>query len=468
MRKVYEPRPYQLLMRELMMSRPRCNIFARMGMGKTVEALTGIDMLNAIDGTQRTIVFAPKRVALSVWPREAEKWGHLRDIKVMPIIGTAEDRAKALHQDANVWTINYDNIPWLVEHFKANGKPWPFTRAIADESTRLKNFRLRGQGGTRATAIASVAFEPIKWWVNLTGTPAPNGLKDLWGQQWFVDGGRRLGRTFTAFKERWFQPAWNGYGVEPQKHAQAEIQELLKDVSVALDPKDWFDLADPVMNDVYVELPPRARRKYREMEVLMYTELERDARTHGIEAVNAAARTVKCLQLANGAAYIERGNNEEWAEVHSAKLEALDSIVTEANGAPVLVSYQWNSDAARIMKAYPKARLLDDKKQTEDDWNDGKIPMLLAHPASAGHGLNLQRGGNIIVYFGLWWDLELYEQILERIGPMRQLQEGLDRNVFVYRIVARDTVDEDVLTRLATKASVQDILIASQKRRRLV
>jgi SNF2 family DNA or RNA helicase len=301
--------------------------------------------------------------------------------------------------------------------------------------------------------------------VNLTGTPAPNGMADLWGQNWFVDRGHRLGKSYTAFTKRWFSRSWDGYGITPQACAQDQIQAAMQDVTLILNSKDWFDLADPIVTDIKVKLPEEAQRIYREMEKQMFVELEHDGKEHGVEAFNAAARTVKCLQIANGAAYVERGNSEKWADVHDAKLEALESVVEEANGMPVLVAYQWKSDAARIMKAFPAARMLDkDGGKVEKDFNAGRIPILLAHPKSAGHGLNLQYGSNIIVFFGLWWDLELYQQIIERIGPTRQAQAGFDRNVWIYRLVAEGTVDEDVITRLETKREVQDILMNSQRR----
>jgi SNF2 family DNA or RNA helicase len=464
MRKKFAAREYQTLIVEHVLRNKRCNVFAGMGMGKTVSTLTAIDAINVLEGTTPALILAPKRVAHHVWPEEAEKWSHLHDIRVMPIAGTARQRVLALREDANVFTTNYEQIPWLVEHYADAGR-WPFKLVVADESTRLKSFRLR-QGGARAASLARVAHSQTERWVNLTGTPAPNGMADMWGQNWFVDRGERLGKSYSAFSKRWFARSWDGYGIAPQANAQAQITEAMRDVTLVLNSKDWFDLKDPIVTNIYVDLPEQARRVYTEMEKRMYVELQHDQKEYGVEAFNAAARTMKCLQIANGAAYVERGDSERWADLHDAKLEALESIVEEANGMPVLVAYQWKSDRARIMKVFPKARCISEGGDILQAWNRGEVPILLAHPKSAGHGLNLQEGGNIIAFFGLWWDLEQHQQIIERIGPTRQAQAGLERNVWVYRIVAKNTVDEDVLTRLETKREVQDILMDSQRRSR--
>lgn len=283
------------------------------------------------------------------------------------------------------------------------------------------------------------------------------------GQAWFLDRGERLRRSYTAFKDRWFQAVMRGerLDIEPLPFAQAEIESRLRDICISLDARDYFDLADPIVNTVRVELPAAARRMYREMEREMFLSLSDGT---AIEAFNAASKTIKCLQLANGAIYTD-ATGEAFAEVHDMKLQALDSIVTEAAGMPVLVAYHFKSDLARLTRAFPQGRVLDDDAQTIRDWNAGKIPILFAHPASAGHGLNLQDGGNIIVFFGHWWNLEERMQIIERIGPTRQAQAGHDRPVFIHNIVAADTMDELVITRVETKREVQDLLLEAMKRR---
>lgn len=448
----WSPRPYQGLIIDHIHNVPRCAVWAGMGLGKSVSTLTAIDGLIMAGEDHPTLVLAPLRVARSTWPEEARKWRHLRNVSVMPIVGSESERRRALRYDASVCTTNYEQVEWLVDYY---GERWPFRTIVADEATKLKSFRLR-QGGRRAAALAKINHK-VKRFVELTGTPSPNGLQDLWGQAWFLDGGKRLGRTFDAFKQRWFQRSFDGYGVQPLPHAQEQIQAALRDVCITIDATDWFELDAPIVNNVYVDLPPRARTLYRDMEKQMFMELE----GHGVEVFNAAARTIKCLQLANGAAYVDDQGN--WKSVHDEKLDALEDIIEEAAGAPILVAYHFKSDLARLQSAFPNGRPLDADPRTIRDWNAGRIPVLFAHPASAGHGLNLQDGGNILVYFGHWWNLEERMQILERIGPTRQMQAGHKRPVFIHNIIARDTVDELVIERVETKREVQDILLSAMK-----
>jgi SNF2 family DNA or RNA helicase len=331
---------------------------------------------------------------------------------------------------------------------------------VADEATKLKGFRLR-QGTQRAKALARVAHKRVTRWINLTGTPSPNGLADLWGQTWFIDQGQRLGRTFDGFSTRWFRPHHSGFGVVAMPHAQAEIQAKLADVCLSLDARDWFDLREPIVNVIRVDLPAKARALYRDMEREMFAQIA----GHEVEAFNAASRTIKCLQIANGAAYTD-DTATQWVEIHDAKLQALESIINEAAGAPVLVAYHFKSDLARLQRAFPQGRALDAGPGTIQAWNAGQIPLLFAHPASAGHGLNLQDGGNILAFFGHNWNLEEFQQIIERIGPTRQAQAGHDRPVFIHHIVAADTVDELVMARRESKREVQDLLMDAMKAKR--
>lgn len=447
-------RPYQHRAVQHMLDTPRCALWAGMGLGKTISTLTALSALSLVDEGIPTLVLAPLRVASSVWPYEIAKWGLQNILCVSTILGSKIERCAALRRDANIFTCNYDNLQWLCEYL---GDDWPFRTVVADESTRLKSFRLR-QGGKRAQALSKVAHRKVERWVNLTGTPAPNGLKDLWGQMWFVDQGQRLGRTFSAFSQRWFRPTYDGYDIEPLPHAQAEIQELLKDVCLTLDPKDYFDLKDPIINNIYVDLPVQAMKLYKDMEKKMFIELEGSS----VEAFNAASMTIKCLQIANGAVYTDESGN--FKKVHDEKIKALESVIEEASGVPILVTYHFKSDLARLREAFPKGRTLDASIGTIQDWNAGHIPILFAHPASAGHGLNLQSGGNIIVFFGHWWNLEEYQQIIERIGPVRQMQAGHDRPVFIHHILARNTIDEVVMQRRETKREVQDLLLGAMKK----
>lgn len=455
----FKAREYQRAIISHIIKNKRCAVFAGMGMGKTSSTLFALDYIKRLYDEGPALVLAPLRVASSTWVDEVAKWDDL-DLTVSAIVGNQAQRLKALNTPADVYTTNYENIPWLI---KTLGDKWNFTTIVADESTKLKGFRLGGGGGSRAKALSKVAFAKVTRFIELTGTPSPNGLLDLWGQMYFVDHGERLGRTFSAYTSTYFTQKRVGatpFAVtyESCTWAQDRIQERLKDVCISLNAADYFDLEDPIVSPVYVDLPPKVRKVYDGLQRDMYAELENGEE---IDAVSAAAKTVKCLQVASGAIYSEDGSS--WTELHDEKIEALKSIVEEAAGMPVLVSYHWKSDLDRLLTAFPKGRALDKDPKTIRDWNAGKIPVLFAHPASAGHGLNLQDGGNILVFFSHWWNLETRLQIIERIGPTRQAQAGHSRPVFIYNIIARNTVDDLVIKRCETKRAVQDLLLEALK-----
>ena len=464
MSKPFTPRPYQTIGAQWIAERPRCALWAGMGMGKTITTLNVLDILyNLVGESDPTLVLAPLRVARDTWPEETGKWDHLKNMEVIPITGTPAERADALRRKAQVYTTNYENLPWLIDRCLTAGG-WPFRTIIADESTKLKSFRLR-QGGARAQAIARVAHTKVKRWVNLTGTPASNGLQDLWGQTWFLDQGERLGRTFSAFQDRWFQAVPGGVNytqLRPLPFAQAQIQERLSDICLTLDPADWFDLEKPVVNKIMVNLPPKAAAKYREMERDLFTQIN----GHDIEALSAASKSQKCLQLASGAVYTSADpKNHAWSTVHDEKLQALEDIIGEAD-VPVLCAYHFVSDRERILKAFPKAVDLATREGMAK-FRAGKSPLGIAHPQSLGHGVDgLQHVTNQIVFFSHWWSLEAHDQIIERIGPVRQMQAGNRRPVFIHYIVARGTVDETVIQRHETKRDVQDLLLDYMKGKR--
>lgn len=464
MRKAYTPRAFAPLAMDLFAREPRCALLAKPGMGKTVLTMTYLDHLHNVWGEDRpTLVLAPLRVARDTWPHEAGKWDHLRGFEVVAVTGDAKARTAALRRDAPVFATNYDNLVWLREQFQ--GKPWPFSTVIADESTKLKGFRLR-QGGVRAQALAQVAHKDVERWVNLTGTPASNGLEDLWGQTWFLDAGARLGRTFSAFRERWFRPVQHGgfNSWSPAENAQEEIQARLADICLTLDPKDWFDLADPIVNIIEVELPYSARAKYREMERELFFEIDGTE----VEAFSAAAKSQKCLQIANGAAYLEaeRYGAGTWVEVHTEKLDALEELCEATGDEPLLVAYYFKSDLARLQRRFPGGLNLAEAADM-DQAQAGKGKLWFGHPASIGHGVDgLQKWCRQIVLFAQDWNLEHFDQILERIGPMRQYQEGNAVDVFIHHIVARGTIDELVMARRESKREVQDLLLDYLKAKR--
>jgi SNF2 family DNA or RNA helicase len=472
--KPFTPRPWQPGAIDHIVERPRCAVWADMGMGKTSITLTALDRIDMIDGSAwPALALGPLRVARKVWREETQKWEHTAEISVSQVIGDASERIAALKRDAQLYTVNYDVLPWLIDHL---GGKFRFKTIIPDESRRLKGYRAK-QGGAQTRALAKVAWLPcVKHFIEQTGTPSPNGLKDLWGQVWYLDQGKRLGRTYSAFEERWFAFKRIRDALNPNKaqiqtviqpHAHVEIHELVRDLCLSIRAKDWFDLRQPIQRTVRVELPADAKRLYKQMERDFFTKI----RGHEIEAFSAGAKSMKLLQLAGGAAYLDPDveNDEDpraraYVVTHDAKIEALESIIEEAEGMPLLVAYQFKSDVPRLKKAFPEARVLHSEKD-EDDFKAGLIPMLLAHPKSAGHGIDgFQAVTNIIVFFGHTWDLELRQQIIGRVNEIRQMQAGLDRPLIIYDIVAEDTIDEDVLLRHETKRSVQDLLLEATKR----
>lgn len=466
MRKVYTPRPYAGLAMRHLGDVDRCALWAKPGMGKTSITMTFLDNLHNVWGEDApTLVLAPLRVARDTWANEADKWDHLSGLEVVPVVGDTKQRAAALRRDAQVFTTNYENIVWLRQHLKDQRRAWPFRTVVADESTKLKNFRLR-QGGVRAQALAGIAHKDVSRWINLTGTPASNGLEDLWGQTWFQDAGVRLGRTFSAFRERWFQPVMNGAAHDKSKQfyqwraapwAADEIHARLADICLTLDPVDWFDLKEPIVNVIEVELPPTAKAKYREMERELFTMVG----IQEVEAFSAAAKYGKCLQMAAGAVFLEDGKT--WVKIHDEKLDALEELVDATGDDPLLVSYHYTHERERLLGRFPDALDLSRKDHMAHAMA-GRGKLWLGHPASMGHGVDgLQEHCNTVVFFAQDPNLEFHDQILERVGPMRQFQAGKDRPVFLHYLVARGTIDELEITRRTTKRSVQDALMDYMK-----
>lgn len=468
--KHFIPRPWQPPMIDFGLNTPRCNILARMGMGKTPAVLEITDRRLLAGEIKRNLVIAPLRVARSTWVDEVGKWHEFAHLKIQPIIGTRDERIAALRNDkADIYTVNYENVPWLIDHIGV--EHWPFDMVTPDEASKLRSFRLL-QGGKRAQALSKIVETgKTKFWINLSGTIAPNGLANLWAPMWFVDRGQRLGRSYDAFESRWFgyqraKDAVNAHKTRISRiafpHAFDEITRLIKDVSLAFNPKDWFNIKDPVVVPVYVDLPPEAKKKYREMERDMFTHLG----GHDIEAFASSGKVIKCQQLANGAVYT--GSDEQverdvshWVPAHDEKLDALESIIEENDGEILLVAYHFKPDLARLKKRFPDGVHIQTKAQ-EDAFKRGEIPLAFVHPQSIGHGVDgFQNVCHIIVFFALTFDLDPHDQIIERIGPMRQMQAGTDREVMVYQILARGTVDETMAERLVEKRGVLDATMDS-------
>ena len=445
----FEPREYQAAMISWIQSHDRSALFCPMGSGKTVSTLTALD-------TYPILIVAPLRVAKSTWPDEITKWEHLKHLKCSVIAGTPKQRLKALNSDAQIYTTNFENLTWLVEELQ---QKWPFKTVVVDESTKLKGFRTH-QGSKRAKSLARVAHTLVKKIVLLTGTPAPNGLLDLWGQTWFIDKGERLEKSYGRYCDKFFDSDYMGYNFTPKRGAQEEIQNKIRDVCLTIKVEDWMPVDEPIVNIIKTDMPDKALKIYKQMEKDMFVQLE----SEGVEALSAATVGIKCSQIANGALYKEDGTYET---VHDEKIEALKSIVEEANGMPVLVSYRFKSDLARLRIAFPAGRTLNDSDEILSEWNKGNIPVLFVHPKSAGHGLNLQDGSNILAFFSIDWNLEEHLQVIERIGTLRQKQAGHNRPVFLHYILSKGTIDELILERLSTKKSVQEVLLNAVKRNKL-
>ena len=445
------PRPYQEIMVNHILKHDRCAIWAGMGMGKTPACLHAI-VHQRLYCSDKILVIAPLRVARDVWPNEVEKWDEFKHLTYATIIGTEKERIQAVRKNTDIHIVNYENIVWLLD---AVGVQWPWTMIILDESTRMKSFRLR-QGGKRARALGKMTWTKIKKVIELTGTPNPNGFLDLWGQLWFLDRGERLELSYTNYVKKYFKlkhPNSFQYILNTPETADV-ISNKVKDICISLKFEDWYDIDKPIHYKISVYMDAALQKIYDKFQKDLVLKLQSG---DNITANFAASLSIKSLQFANGAMYIDDQKN--WKEVHRYKLEALENIINELSGENIIVAYFFKSDLIRLKKYFPKGQELDQKSATIKKWNEGKIPLLFLHPASAGHGLNLQHGGRTIVFFSHWWNLEQREQAIERVGVVRQFQAGYNRAVLVYDICTVDTIDELVLQRHKTKQSIQEILL---------
>ncbi len=402
------------------------------------------------------LIIAPKAVCELTWPAEREKWTEFNDLRVVPIMGTERTRMDGMLSWGDVYLINYENLPWLVQQYA--GKPWPFRIVVADESTKIKSYRAN-QGGKRAKALASIAQQTGRW-INLTGTPSPNGYKDLWGQQWFIDFGARLGTAYSHYMRRWFVE--NPYTRQVElRHpsCKLEIDALMADCTLSIRAEDWMQVSAANYIEREVRLPAAAMQLYKQMERDFWIEIQKLEDRHEVTAVNAAALSQKLLQISSGSV-IHDGKTA--VHVHSAKLEALESIAEELQE-PLLVTYWYRAEIDMLKKHFKDIRIFSGQ-QDEADWNAGKIQLMAIHPQSAGHGINLQYGGRAMAHMTHTWNAELREQVEARIGPLRQKQAGLDRAVVHYNLVATGTLDRDVLDRVAGKLDIQTALMRAHAR----
>lgn len=387
----------------------------------------------------KALVVAPKRVVTDTWARECQKWDHLNHLKVSPIVGTPRERRAAIRRQADIYLVSRDNIKWLIETLDGY---WPYDVLVLDELSSFKNPQTN-----RFKALRKVAYK-CKRVIGLTGTPAPNGYTDLWSQIYLLDQGERLGKTLTDFRRRYCEAIRYPYFVKwsvPKEHLH-DIDRKISDICISMTAKDYLKLPPVYSIITNVTLDKKAQRAYDEMKQEAVLEL---ANTE-IIGVTAAALMNKLLQIAGGAVYDEDG---AVTEIHDAKLEALEQIIEESQGQPVLVFYSYRFDVDRIRRRFPEARTME-TDQDISDWNAGTVPLMLAHPASCGHGLNLQEGGHIIVWFGPTWSLELYQQANARLN-----RQGQDKPVMIYHLIASGTVDERVMEAIQNKSTTQEALI---------
>ena len=466
----FTKRPFQYEGTRFLLCNQRSALFVEPGCGKTSITADAIDLLIMAGFSDQILIIAPLRVARSTWKDEFAKWDHLCHHEVSCMVGTAEERLEALNAKSQIKTINFENLPWLHDTLKLQGKKWPFRVIVIDESSRLKSLRtswqtsktgkkfLRVAEGLRVKDTLKESWNPevvaeTYVWL-LTGSPCADRISDLWPQMFFIDGGKALGKTFSDFDMRWWRTGYNRWDKQIVPHAEEEIQKLIEPHVFTIRAEDYMQLGEEIETNIYVDLPDAVREQYDEFERESFIELRVAEEDIEIEAFTAATSQLKLRQIANGSLYIDKDKNVE--ELHDAKIQVLESIAEESGSMPLLVVYHFKSDLAKLKKAFPKGRAFDTKKTTEDAFKAGKIPMLFVHPQGAGHGIDsLQHVTNKIVFYSLDWSNENRMQVIARIGKVRQAQAGYKRPCFIFNIVARDTVDEIILDRVAGKLSVE-------------
>lgn len=417
-------------------------------MSKTVITLTAINDLKFNRfAVNKVLVIAPKKVAEATWSKEAAKWDHLKLLRIVPVLGTLKKRIRALNTPADVYVINRDNVRWLVEYYRNS---WPFDTVVVDELSSFKNHQAK-----RFKSLTWVR-KHINRIVGLTGTPAPNGLTDLWAQLYLLDEGERLERKITHYRERYFERGYDGFSYKLKPGAAESIQEKIQDICISMKAEDYLELPDCIVNVIPVVLDTKAEAQYKKLEKEMLLQIDEST----IDAGSAAVLSNKLLQLCNGAVYAE---DREVIEIHDCKIEAFLETIEQLNGQPVLVAYNFQHDLTRIKKALAKSGLRVrelEGPQDETDWNNRQIDVLLAHPASTAYGLNLQDGGNHVIWFGLNWSLELYLQFNKRLH-----RQGQKQKVFLHHLVVENSRDTDVMSALADKDATQEALLQSLKAR---
>ena len=440
----YTPHAYQRYAAQFILDHPAAAVFLDCGLGKTVITLTAIrELLHDSFAVRRVLIIAPLRVARDTWPAEIRKWDHLSDLTYAVAVGNTAKRLAALRQKAEITIINRENVDWLVKN-----NTFDFDMVVVDELSAFKSHRTR-----RFKALMKVR-PMVSRIVGLTGTPSSNGLMDLWAEFRLLDMGKRLGRFLTHYRERYFLPdkrnAQMVFTYKPRPGAEEKIYEAIGDITISMKSGDYLELPKCLTNVVRVEMNERERRIYERLKKDMAAEIDGKE----IDAMNAAALSGKLLQMAAGAVYDGEG---QAVRLHDRKLDALEDLVESANGRPVLIAYWFRHDLERIRKRFPGAREL---RQEADiaDWNAGKISIGLIHPASAGHGLNLQDGGSMLIWFSLTWSLELNQQTNARLW-----RQGQKHTVTIHYLVMKNSIDESVMAALSRKDKVQEALMSAVK-----
>ena len=452
---IFKPHAYQQHCIDQIIQVKKIGLFLDMGLGKTITTLTAIKELKYYRfQVRKVLVIAPKKVAEGTWTREKDKWEHTKMLRVSPVLGSQTKRVRALNTPADIYIINRENVVWLVDYYKND---WPFDMVVVDESSSFKSHKAK-----RFKALASMGSH-IDRMVELTGTPSPNGLDDLWAQIFLLDGGERLGKRYTQFRERYFQPDKIGadgmvYSYEAKPGTDRAILDRISDICISMKAEDYLQLPDITYHEVPVVLDPKALKAYQELEREMVLQIPEDEEE--ISVTSAAALSNKLLQLANGALYDE---DRQVHEIHNCKIEAFLELIESLQGKPALVFYNYQHDRERILKALEGSKLQIRELKTprdEDDWNNREIDILLTHPASSAYGLNLQQGGNHVIWFGLTWNYELYTQANKRLH-----RQGQQEKVIIHHLVCRGTRDEDVMYALEQKDNVQNWVMESLKAR---
>jgi SNF2 family DNA or RNA helicase len=451
---IFIPHGYQDYCFEKIIELKKLGLFVDMGLGKTIITLSAIKELkyNRFQ-VKKVLIIAPKKVAEGTWTKEKEKWDHTKMLRVSPVLGSLSKRIRALNTPADIYIINRENVVWLVDYYR---NAWPFDMVVVDESSSFKSHTAK-----RFKALASMSGH-IDRLVELTGTPSPNGLNDLWAQVFLLDGGERLGRKYTQFRERYFDPGDRGnnviYNYKAKPGSEGSILEKISDICISMKSEDYLQLPDITYNQIPVVLDPKSSKAYYDLErkmVLALPEAEEE-----ISVTSAAALSNKLLQLANGALYDEDHNVHE---IHNCKIEAFMELIESLQGKPALVFYNYQHDRDRLLEVLKNTGLRVKELKTtqdEDDWNNREIDILLTHPASSAYGLNLQQGGNHVIWFGLNWNYELYTQANKRLH-----RQGQQEKVIIHHLVCSGTRDEDVMQALERKDDVQNWVMESLKAR---